>query len=198
MQGRTHIGVGTAAALAVVRPTGMAGCVACVLGAALGSLICDIDVRPSDRQRTAFRLSMAILVIALMLLAYDVGSGGVVLSAAVAHLGPELVLGAAGFVATSVFGALTPHRTFAHSLVALGLWTTSLELLWPALALPFAVGVASHRVLDLTNKQGVQLFWPLKVEVSLGLWKSDGYVDNLLAIVGLVAAVVLFVVGVAT
>ena len=34
MQGRTHIGVGAAAALAVVRPTGMAGCVACVLGAA--------------------------------------------------------------------------------------------------------------------------------------------------------------------
>ena len=60
------------------------------------------------------------------------------------------------------------------------------------------MGVASHLVLDLTNKQGVQLFWPLKVEVSLGLWKSDGYVDNLLAIVGLVAAVVLFVVGVAT
>ncbi len=196
MLSRAHIGVGVAVALAVVRPADAVGCVVCVLGAAAGSLICDIDVRPNERRHDLFVAGMALVAATCVLFAYDLGRGAQLTSSVVAHFGPEAVTGALVFVGTCVLGALMPHRTFAHSLVALALWSASLRVLAPALSIPFAVGVASHLLLDLTTKRGIQLFWPLKTEVSLGLWKSDGFMNNVLAILGLCTVVVLFAMGV--
>ena len=63
------------------------------------------------------------------------------------------------------------HRTFTHSLLALGLWFAALHVGWEyansqGVHLPFAyvimatVGWGSHIFADMFNKQGVQLFYP--------------------------------------
>lgn len=187
------MGVGVAAALATLRPVTTAGCVATVIGAALGSVICDVDIRPSDKAKDAFRWRMVALVLVCGLLAYDYLHAGIVCTYVVDHLGLEVVYGVVGLVATTVFAALSPHRTFSHSLVALALWCGSLKLLCEPLVPSFAIGVATHLLLDLTNKKGLRLFWPLGMEFSLGLWKSDGRINDLFGLVGMAASVVLFV-----
>lgn len=194
MLSRAHVGVGVTAALVLLHPTTAMGVVATTAGAAVGSLICDIDIRSSDRARDAFRGRMAVLVLVSALLAYDYTHGGGVCAYLVAHLGLPMLSGVTGFVATCVVGALMPHRTFAHSLLALALWSVSLQPVCPALVAPFAIGTASHILLDLTNHTGIQLFWPLRVRASLGLWRSSGHVNDLLALVGTVAAALLFMV----
>ena len=193
MLARTHVGVGVAAALSALHPVGVASCAVCVMGAAVGSQICDIDVRASERQRDAFRWHMTVLVLCCILLAYDYGRGGMVCSYVVEHLGTSTVAGIVGFLATCVYGALSPHRGFAHSLAALALWSGSLSLICPALVAPFAVGVASHLLLDLVNKKGLTIFWPLSTKVSLGLFKADGLVNDLLAMAGVAVSAVLLV-----
>ena len=185
------MGVGVATALALLRPTTPAGCVATVMVASLGSVICDVDVRPSEKAKDAFRWRMVALVLTCCLLAYDHYLGGPVCAYIIQHLGREVVSGLAGMVATTVAAALAPHRTFSHSLVALALWSGSMRLLCDPLAAPFCVGIATHLALDLTNRKGVRLFWPLKTDVALGIWKADGLANSLLSLLGLVASVAL-------
>ena len=191
--GKAHMGVGVAAALALLQPTTTAGCVAVLMGASLGSVICDVDVQPGEKARDAHRWRMIALVGACALLAYDFLHSGQVCSYLMGHLGTEMATGVVGMVAVTAFASFMPHRTFAHSLLALVLWCASLRLLCEPLVAPFAAGVGSHLLLDLTNKKGIRLFWPLKTEFSLGLWRADGRMNDLLALVGMVASIALMV-----
>jgi len=191
MMGKAHMGVGVAAALALLRPTTPVACAAVVMGASLGSVVCDVDVRPNERAKDAFRWRMVALVLACALLAYDYLHAGPVCAYLKGHVAREVASGIVGMIATTVLAALTSHRTFSHSLVALALWGESMKLLCEPLAVPFVVGIASHVLLDLTNKKGIRLFWPLRNDFSLGLWKADGLANDLFALVGMVASVVL-------
>ena len=185
------MGVGVALALAILRPATPLDCAATVMGASLGSVLCDVDVRSGERAREAFRWRMIALVLACALLAHDYLLGGPVCAYIMQHVGMEVVSGLAGMVATTVFGAFTAHRTFTHSLVALALWGGCARLACEPLAAPLCVGIASHIALDLTNHKKIRLFWPLKADYSLGIWKADGLMNDLLALLGVGASIAL-------
>lgn len=187
-----HIGVGVASALVLVHPTSVEDCVAVAIGAAAGSIICDVDIRSGRMQRDAFRGRMAVLVLISGFIVYDALHGGAFLTTVVSRFGTQAVSGITAFVATCVLGALMPHRTFAHSLVGMGCWCWSLSLVLPQLLRPFAVGVSSHLLLDLTNHKGLQLFWPLSPKMCLGLWRSSGLVNALLSVAAPAVALLLF------
>lgn len=55
----------------------------------------------------------------------------------------------------------------------------------------FAIGYASHLVLDVTNRQDIRLFWPLRARVSLRLCHAKGMANTVIMIVGFAAAVLL-------
>ena len=109
----------------------------------------------------------------------------------VAHLGVPLLAGIALFAVLTLAGGHTDHRSFTHSLVAMAAFCMAVYLACAPLLPYFAVGYASHLALDLTNKQGVQLFWPLHKEVSLGLCKAKGMANTVAMIAGFAAAVLL-------
>ena len=55
----------------------------------------------------------------------------------------------------------------------------------------FAMGYASHLVLDVTNKQGIRLFWPLSTQPSLGICTAKGIANTAVMVIGVVMAVLL-------
>ena len=107
------------------------------------------------------------------------------------HLGVELVAGIVLFAALTFFGAHTDHRSFTHSLVAMAAFCFAVCLIcWPLLPY-FAMGYATHLVLDVTNRQDIRLFWPLQARVSLRLCRAKGVANTVVMIVGFAAAVLL-------
>ena len=181
--------MGLAAALAVVQPTTPGACVAALVGGALGSLVPDIDVRRSARRREVMRTSLVALVAVALVLAYDYRTQAGLCMQVVEGVGWRLVAGVLTFCGLVAFGATTRHRTFTHSLVALCAWSAALRQICEPLVLPFAVAMASHLILDVLNKKGVRLLWPLRCDVCLGLCRSNGVADAVVGALGAAVAV---------
>lgn len=187
----THIAVGVAAAAVAVQPLGTAGVPLALVGGALGGLVCDVDIRTGKLRRDTFvcRVAAAVLV-ACVLVADWYFDAGVVRSALSRAPAPQLA-GAVLFLGTCTVGAASEHRGFAHSLVAVALWTAGVWLVCDPLAVPFAAGALSHIGLDLLNHKPVRLLFPLRHGICLGLCRADGMADRLLCAAGTLTAGVL-------
>lgn len=191
MMSKTHIAVGMAAALAVA-PTGSPeACVAAVVGGSVGGVIADCDIRPSRAHKDALtgRLIVALVALVAMVLDWHFDTG--LCDYLVRNLGLPMLAGIALFVVLTFLGGHTEHRTFTHSLVAMACFCMAVYLTALPLLPYFIVGYASHLLLDITNKQGVRLFWPLRANLSLGLCHAKGMVNTTVMIVGFAVAVLL-------
>ena len=106
---------------------------------------------------------------------------------------PASVVGAALFAGVTLFGSLTAHRTFTHSIVGCALWYVAVCLLWPQIAPAFGIGLCSHLILDLLNKASkgsMQLFFPLKTRVCLDVCRADGFANALIWSASVIVCVV--------
>lgn len=132
MLGVTHIIAG-AAASSVILGSDLSG----MALAAAGALLPDIDVASSiaSRSLTLGRLRGLI--------------GVLLIGAGIFASIPALIVIGAIFLSIS----LLPHRGVTHSLLAV-------LMLWLYAPLPFAIGYASHLVLDSVSGR-VPWFWPL-------------------------------------
>lgn len=120
----THLSVGVAAALAVLRPGDLSECLAVTGIAAVGSVISDIDADQSKVRREAdLMLGIGAAVLAVVMIAqtrFHVDltkylSGNQTLS--------ERSVAAGVFIILCVIGRMTPHRSFMHSLAAGAIFT---------------------------------------------------------------------------
>ena len=192
MTGKTHIMVGTAAALALV-PLSLpvASCLPFAMGGVIGSLAPDTDIGTSEGSRELRRVWAGLCVALASALVADAVLGTGVCDYARTHVGLEQLAGLATLVAVFALGRASGHRGFSHSVVALAASTLALRLAYPLLATPFAMGYASHLLLDLLNKKDQRLFWPLGRGVSLGACKASGVADALLCLAGFLVCLVL-------
>ncbi len=183
MLGKTHVPAGVTAALLALRPTTMLGFVSAVAGGALGGAICDIDCKGTELNReTTKAVTLAIGVIAASLL-FDLHIGNGILAYFQRTFDTAAIVGAAVFLACCVWGAFSKHRTFSHSLLGVLLMTLSLSFVCQPLANALCVGMVSHIALDLLNRKGIQLLYPLKKPMlCLKLCDADGTVNSLLMI----------------
>lgn len=115
----THLSVGVATALAVLRPGNLSECLAVTGIAAVGSVISDIDADQSKVRREAdLMLGIGAAVLAAVMIAqtrFHVDltkylSGNQTMS--------ERSVAAGVFIILCVIGRMTPHRSFMHSLAA--------------------------------------------------------------------------------
>lgn len=191
MLGKTHITVGTAAALAIAHPVSAPACICAIAGGALGGWVSDVDVRENDNKRDVLESLVVLVVLAAILFAIDhfahLGTWEYVIS----NTGPLSIVGAVAFLLIMVFGATQKHRSFTHSILGAAIWIAAVYLACPPLALPFGVGVATHVLLDLTNMRPVQLLWPVGTGVCFGWCSADGKANVVLGAVGLIATLVL-------
>ena len=197
MEGRTHVTVGIASALVILRPQTIPGVLCTIAGSLFGSIICDLD---HFRKREAMNLQGdkysyqkvvygLIIAAVFMLLDYYAGDGA---SAYVMnHWNATTLFSVMAFFFCWLFGMTTSHRTFMHSFLAGTVFSGTLWYACRPLAYPFATGFLSHIVLDLLNQKKIRLLWPLPYGFCLGMFPSDGKLNSFLEAVGMICSVYL-------
>jgi len=190
MQGKTHLVIGVALSLAVMRPATMPALVSGAGVAALGSVISDIDAGQSGAGHDATKVVASIVIAGVLVLLADLYF----------HLGlytrllkrgreTDFMLPLLLFILFAAVGMLTRHRSFMHSLPAMILFTACIWFMQRAMAPYFAIAYASHLLLDLTNRRGMRLFFPSRKLVSMKLFASNGWMDRILLTAGVIALV---------
>ena len=159
----------------------------------MGGIIADVDITPSRAHKDALTGRLIVVAIAAIALALDYWMDAGVCDYLVGHLGWQLIAGIALFVVLTFFGSHTEHRSATHSLVALAAFSFAVYLLCTPLVPFFAIGYASHLVLDITNKKPISLLFPLHIKAGLGWFEAKGLVNNVCLAIGLAATVLLLV-----
>ncbi len=174
MLSKTHMAVGLSAALTFCAPGKGRSLAPVLLGAAVGSLICDIDCKREDRNRKDVlygRVLGGILIAGALWL--DASSGGGVTrflrEEAAWRMGAGLLL----FVICAMAAAYSVHRGFSHSLLAMALYSLSLVLFLKPVVPAFAVSYLTHLALDLLNKKPLRLLYPSRKGYCLKLCRAD-------------------------
>jgi inner membrane protein len=194
MLGKTHFVVGITAGLALLAPGSLQELIVGTGAATIGSVISDIDVDTSESHEKADTIIAVALVAATAVVAVE----------EIWHIGLfdhlmqnssalRITTGIAGFLILCAYGKEQPHRSFMHSIAALGLLTGCVYIFFPVAAPYFAIAFLTHLILDLTNKKKMKLFWPSKQGLSLGLFTAQGWINQVLFGVGSLTAVGMFI-----
>ena len=197
MTGSTHIAVGVASSFAILQPKTVPECICAVTGGAIGGMICDIDSpgkrKSMDYRDDPFGWQIAVFVIlgVVILLGLDYLAGEGSVEYIMTHIGLPLGIGAAVFTGLCIYGTTTIHRTFMHSILAGVLLSASLCFFCRPLATPFAIGFASHIIIDFFNKKKIQYLWPIPVRIGLNKFPSDGKFNSVLGALGTVISIYL-------
>lgn len=194
MLAKAHVTVGMAAAFTIMKPETVAEALPVIVGGALGCLICDLDceVKAEKTESSHWRAVMAAVAVAALIEDNLMNAG---MWNSLGKNGEYLwFIGLAVFALTGAFASVSSHRGFSHSLLAMIIFTGSLWLIFPAMAIPFAITFASHIVLDMMNKRSVRLLYPMEKGVCLGWFYADRFANKVFATAGsawLIAAVIL-------
>ena len=188
---KTHIAVGVASALVIAQTGSAESCVAAMIGGSIGGIIADCDITPSRAHKDALIGRIVVIAVSVVSLAIDYWYGVGVCDYLVGSLGVWLIVGIVLFAALRFVGGHTDHRSFTHSLVGMAAFCGSFYLICEPLLPYFVIGYASHLVLDITNKQGIQLFWPFKANASLGLCRAKGVSNSVVLVLGIAVAALL-------
>jgi len=198
MMGKTHIAVGLAASYAITQPKTMPEFVIATVGGCLGGVMADIDVKIDTSNKYAVKASLDALYGEILAIAISVGAlagdyltGGNILQGIVENM-PKFAVGAVMFIVLTVIGELSKHRDRTHSLLALVLFSASVFLIEPHIGLAFAIGYASHLIIDLFNKSPIRILYPLKKGICFKICYADR-LGNELLLVGGVFIVVLYI-----
>ena len=191
MTGKTHMLAGIAVSTLILAPGGYedisaaAEHVTGIAAAAIGSVICDIDVHTSGSYRKLVQIVSAMAAIILALLALDWGVKThfwqQIKESVAGHESLWLPLGAGiAFLLICIWGSRRPHRSFMHSFLAVVLLGGCVYLAVPVLFPGFVIGMLSHILLDVVNYKKIRIFFPYIKGFALRLCQSGKTVDSLL------------------
>ena len=185
MLGKTHMAVGIATSLLILQPDSMDKIVIGTGAAAVGSLISDIDVGTSESHKDADKIIATSFIAVLAVIAvekiWNIGITERIASNSTLLWG---LVSAAVFLAVCGFGKNQPHRSFMHSILALAILSGCVNVFMPVATTYFGVAFASHLAIDLLNKKGERLLFPLSIRFSLGICSSKGLVNWVLFAAG--------------
>lgn len=173
MDGQTHAALGAATALVVIRPAEPTTLIATAAVGAFAGILPDIDtggkVAPIIHKITA-----AFICIVCFFVGQAALTGSTVIESIDGSGIAVNLLGLAILIGFSIFGGTQPHRGFTHSVLALLIASFSAYLIFKNLALAFCIGYASHLLIDMVNKKGEQLLYPMPNRWCLNLCKANG------------------------
>ena len=193
MMSKTHISIGTACALFVAfnHPSPGNACLA-IAGGAVGGILPDIDIVNNDKTGDAILGQVLATIIVIISFFID----KIFSFNAYSTFGNNkylLYLGIFLFVVLYLYGMISEHRGFTHSVFALVSYSISILIIFIPILPFFMVGYFSHLLVDLLNKRGIQLFYPLKNKICLGLCYADKTANHLLMLLGMILTILLFV-----
>ena len=194
MQGKTHLAVGAATALAVLQPQTMPDLFVGAGIAMIGGVICDIDVGTSESHEKADKvIAFSILMIGALAVIEGIWHIGIIERIMADSNLTRIALSTIVLLILCAFGKEQPHRSFMHSFLGCAALTGCIAVILPPAAPYFGVGFLSHMAIDFLNRKGLQLFYPFKLRISLKLCSTTGQVDKALRWIGTIAALVLFI-----
>ena len=196
LQGKTHFVVGVSLALAIMPPSDLKGLIAGCVAAGIGSVVSDVDCVTSNAGQEAVKASAACVIMAIC--AYFADSyfkTGIFESLVDRGSQNATLMAVLAFVLLCAFGMLTSHRSFLHSIAGGMLLTLCTYFILPDAWKYFAAGCASHLALDLLNRKGIRLFFPLHKTYCLGWFKANGLVNRILLAAGTIAMILLIYTG---
>lgn len=176
MDGKTHAPIGTATALLVMQPTKPEDIIVTAAVGAFSGLLADVDVGGKVVHYIKRIIEAFIGIIAFFMIQALVTGDSMVNSINRSGFAINL-LGLAMLIAFSIYGGTQPHRGFTHSIIACIAASACAYLIFGEIAKAFVAGYVSHIVVDLFNKKGEQLLWPLKGRWCFGLCTASGVVD---------------------
>ncbi len=198
MMGKTHIAVGIASAYILMQPKTPTEFVVATVGGSIGGVMADIDVKIDTRNVFARKATMdapygEALAIALSscAIAADFLLGGDIVSGVIQQRGLALA-GVALLVGFVVFGRRGEHRDRTHSILAQFVSTVAVSLIDVRIAIAYSIGYASHLLIDLLNKKGIRLLYPMKKTFCFKVCYADRLGNEALLIVG-VCIIALFI-----
>lgn len=189
MLSKTHASVGVAAALLIRPPTTIPMLGAAIAVSAVSGTISDIDERHSKVKKSFDKLIglLFILTLAVTIMDYCLNIKIIdflFLNDNVAQSLCAVLM----FALICFYGGGQSHRGFMHSFACCFMLTAIIALLFPSVCIYFCTAFIFHIALDILNKKGEQLFWPLKWRACFGVCSSDGAMNSILLAFGLIAA----------
>ena len=164
-------------------------CLAALIGGALGAGACDMDLGRNDHRRDATLARRTAAAVALVCLALDAWLDAGLIRWTRGVPAHPLAAGLAVGAVLCLWGRCQPHRGATHSLLMTLLLGMCMKCICAPLSIPLMIGMGSHLALDMLNRRPVQLLYPLRGGVSLGLCRADGRLDRMLRIAGLLGTV---------
>lgn len=190
---KTHLAVGTAVSLCVLQPVNIRELLIGTGAAMLGSLISDMDSDSSKTNKYMDRIVEVIALLVITLVAFSVFREQNMLSWLLDDKIMSLnVIAFVLFFVICAFGKEQPHRSFMHSLLGFFSLYGCVKVIYPIAAPYFGIAFLSHLMIDLLNRKGVRIFYPLKKGFCLGLCSASGLVNDLLLKIGLLVSLATF------
>ena len=181
MECKTHIVCANALALAFIRPDSISSFLVCVGAATIGSTISDID--SSDKDNKGYVISYRIIAFISLIL---IGMLDLICNLGINNWinnnssYPRLLICLLLAIGLCYYGYLKPHRSFLHSILGISILLILCYISLGKIVIPFMIGIISHIILDLFNKKGLWLFYPLKKKYSLKLCVYNGKANYIL------------------
>ncbi len=192
MMSRTHLAVGMTAALALTTANNAVEVAAIIAGGALGGVFADVDILDNDYKSDALIGELIALGTVVLAVLCDLITGKHIVGY-IADNKAVSILGGVGLIVLWVVGYNTEHREFTHSLLAMLLVSLSAWLVFPIFGVAVLLGYLSHLLLDLLNKKGIRLLFPLKPKMCLKLCYASGTANKVFMIAGFALTAVLLV-----
>lgn len=199
MLGKTHLAVGIAVSMTVLRPDTLPELITGLGAASVGALISDIDVGSTDAHKDADMISaMSVFAVAAVVLLDQMFHVGIWRMLMQRSSLARVIPGVLAFIGICAFGKEQPHRSFMHSFPALFVLSALVDIIFPTAMPYFAVAFLSHLATDIFNYKKVRLFYPVKKGgFCLKLFHAKGLANRILflgssAVAFAVVAVLMF------
>lgn len=184
MTGKTHMAIGVGATTMLLPTNDIKTIISGTALAIVGSLIVDIDTAKSEGAvflKKIFGGSIIFLILGLILkVKYNVNVFNYITqNKEVIQMLPALII----FLVALVVGAISPHRSFTHSLIGLIAYSIPMYMMMGTLYKWFAIGYVAHILADMLNKKETKILFPLKKGICLNLCSSNGIVDKTLCVI---------------
>ena len=192
MLGRTHKRIGIVASFAILQPTTVPACLGALAAGSIGGFICDVDIlfrnhpaKDEEQERDDYydeewEDAISSIILFLLFVLVDNYFGGGAVDWFLSHLGFRTIAAISVFALIIVCGTLAPHRSYMHSLLVGVALSSCLYVVCAPIAPAFTIGFASHILLDLMNKTGIRLFWPIRKRFMFNLCASSKKADAIL------------------
>lgn len=197
MMSKTHLSVGmasSAAASLAISPSATIGEYAFILaGGAIGGVLADIDILKNDYKHDALLGQVLAVCITVIACGIDLFFNYGVYSSIASSDKITLLIGSLGFLIFWIKGYRSSHRAITHSFIAAILFSLFIAMIYPLLGRYCLIGYISHMVLDLTNKKGIQIFYPSKKSICFRWFYANKTANKVFMYIGLATLIILVV-----